>query len=754
MAIAEERPRLEPHVSSLLAQLRQRIRRYIVVEGLAATIATLCATFWLSLAVDWFFEPPVAWRRGLLGLGAIATVVVFYRLVILRLATSLSDTRLALLLERRFRAFDDSLLTSVDLTQSDRDLGEFGREMLSHTLEQAAHRAHGVRLDDIFRRTPLVRSVVAAAVLVATLAVGALAVPATMRFGVDRLTGATDDPWPRTSRLVIVGFENGEKVVAKGDDVDVLVRADLSMPHVPEIVQIRYATEEGVRGRDTLTRVGNATIDQDEYQDFRHTFSSVLSSLSFDVFGGDARVRDLRIRVVDSPTVDETTLLCEYPAYMNRSPHEIPVTGSMQIPLGTRITVRARANKDLIRAQIDYPIDDKTLHTETVLLPSAGDDLRTIRFTMPELAGDATLAFTLFDTDGIHNRKPFVVSLSAVADESPQISLQLRGIGTAITPQARLPLVGQIVDDYGVAAAAFNVTIDEQEAQHPAFATAPAGQNEVDVDEAFEVRELALKAGQKVLFGAQATDGYHLVDGDHPHTALGERFQLDVVTPETLRAMLESRELNLRQRYETIIDEVTETRNSLAELPADQAETSPASPSADDQAKGNDATKSSDSADADAPSLAHLRVERARQNAEKNAQETLGVAVAFDEIREELINNRVDTEELKIRLKDHIAEPLKGITEKMFPEWDRRLKALLGQLHDPQSAPAARRAAVEQADAILVEMVRVRDKMLELESFNEAIEMLRSIITSEKTLQDQIRERQKRKVRDLLEDSP
>ena len=50
-------------------------------------------------------------------------------------------------------------------------------------------------------------------------------------------------------------------------------------------------------------------------------------------------------------------------------------------------------------------------------------------------------------------------------------------------------------------------------------------------------------------------------------------------------------------------------------------------------------------------------------------------------------------------------------------------------------------------------MVRVRDKMLELESFNEAIDLLRSIIGSEKTLQEQVRERQKRKVRDLLEDS-
>ena len=112
------------------------------------------------------------------------------------------------------------------------------------------------------------------------------------------------------------------------------------------------------------------------------------------------------------------------------------------------------------------------------------------------------MAFTLFDTDGIHNRKPFVVSLSAVADESPQLSLRLSGIGTAITPQARLPLVGTIVDDYGIASAAFTVTVDGQEPQHAPFSTPASGRSEIDVDEAYEVRDLGLKPGARLIFGA------------------------------------------------------------------------------------------------------------------------------------------------------------------------------------------------------------------------------------------------------------
>ncbi len=78
-----------------------------------------------------------------------------------------------------------------------------------------------------------------------------------------------------------------------------------------------------------------------------------------------------------------------------------------------------------------------------------------------------------------------------------------------------------------------------------------------------------------------------------------------------------------------------------------------------------------------------MQAERALQNSQRSADETLGVANSFDSIREELINNRVDTEELKTRLKDGIADPLKRISGEMFPGLERRLRVLQARLADP-----------------------------------------------------------------------
>jgi hypothetical protein len=147
-----------------------------------------------------------------------------------------------------------------------------------------------------------------------------------------------------------------------------------------------------------------------------------------------------------------------------------------------------------------------------------------------------------------------------------------------------------------------------------------------------------------------------------------------------------------------------------------------------------------------------VHAERALQNSQRSADETLGLATSFDTIREELINNRVDTEELKTRLKDGIADPLKRVSGVMFPELERRLRLLQARLADPVAGEAAQAAAGQQADAILVEMNLILGKMVELETFNEVLDILRGIIDSQEKINDRTKQKQKEKLRNLIEE--
>ncbi len=130
----------------------------------------------------------------------------------------------------------------------------------------------------------------------------------------------------------------------------------------------------------------------------------------------------------------------------------------------------------------------------------------------------------------------------------------------------------------------------------------------------------------------------------------------------------------------------------------------------------------------------------------------LGIADAFDDIRKQLINNRIDTEELKNRLQSGIANPLREIAGEMFPELENRLDALEPALDNEGSGPGLRDQAQQQADAILLAMRKVLDRMIELEDFNQAVDLLRNIIKMQGQLNDQTQERHKEKLRDLLKD--
>jgi len=741
------KPELRPAIRATLDALRVRIRRYVWLRGIGVAMASLGAAFWLSLALDWFFEPSPAVRAAVLVASLVGLVALFWVLVARRASVAISYSNLAMLLERRFPEFRDSLLTAVDLTGSAAE--DCNPQLLAETCRQAEDPIGQVRLSQLFNPAPRRRSLIAAGVFLLSIAGFARASPDLAAVWVRRALLLSDELWPRNCRLVVEGFDGGVAKVARGADLEIVAKADLNMPVVPDVVEVRYRRAGGLR--KLMNRVGNARPERDEYQEYSYTFRGLLAPVTFDLVGGDAAVRGLKIDVVENPTIVEMVLDCEFPKYMDRAPRSLPVTGLMQIPAGTRVTVRARSNKDLVKITIDSPLDDPPKPPQPVA-PSSGDP-RGFTYTIDHLTKDKTLLFTLSDADGIKSREPVRLTLAALEDRQPELSVQLRGIGSAVTPQASIPAAGRVDDDYGIARVWFEYAVDKQEPKIQAIASPPGNATQYFLGQALDARSLALKPGQKLALSVKAEDRFDLAG--RPNVGTSDRWLLDVVTPEQLRTMLQSRELVLRQRFESLIKDVTDVRDSLARVDFNPPA---AAPPAKPPAAGAKGAEPGDAPDAQADrsperlaSQRMLQVQWAQQNSRKNASETGGLAEAFGEIREELVNNRIDTEELKLRLEDGIAKPLHHIAGEMFPELDRRLDRLQLVLSDPAAGGEGLKRAVQQADAILLSMRQVLGRMIELEDFNEAVELLKSILRAEQGLHDETKRRHKEKLRELME---
>ncbi|HTU25849.1 MAG TPA: hypothetical protein VMF30_10650 [Pirellulales bacterium] len=759
--------RLAPQLVELLARLRRAIRAYAWTEGIALVVAVLAGSFWLSLALDWLFEPPAPLRIGLLAVVAVALVWVAYWFILRRIFVHLADRSLALVLERRFGQFRDSLVTAVELSQAPAEKAEFDPAMFDETQRQALAGATALPLARVFDLKLLARRTLLAIVLLGAVVGFGVTQREALAIWARRSLLLSDEMWPRKTHLVAVGFDpQGHTKIARGADLDLVVQAEAAPGReAPETVEIRY--EQGSsRGRETMGRSGNAAIEPGALQNYVHAFKAVLTPLKFYIRGGDDRLGPLYIDVVDSPTVGQMMLHCEYPEYMHREPRDVRVAGAMSIPRGTRVTVHAETNKDIVQLRVDDLSEEQTPVANTVdLAAGSATGSRQFEYVIPTLDRDTTLRFTLLDVDGIRSRDPVRLSLAAVDDEAPQVRVQLAGIGTAITSKARLPIAGEISDDYGVARAWFECHSDEDAPVDQPLSAKIAGQDRLPVDEAIEVERFSLQPKHKFHLAALASDTCGLADG--PKTGISQRWVLDVVTPEQLRSMLEARELLLRRRFETIVQELTESRDALARIdlapPATKEVDKPKEGEKPKEKEAQDAAQpaaeKSPAVDPNAPSAAErlstlrrVQAERALQNCQRSADETLGLAAAFDSIREELINNRVDTEELKLRLKEGIADPLRGICSDQFPELERRLQTFQAQLADPTAATAARDAAREQADAILVQMRQILDKMLELETFNEVLDLLRGIIDSQEQISRETKQKKKDKVKRLLDD--
>ncbi len=161
----------------------------------------------------------------------------------------------------------------------------------------------------------------------------------------------------------------------------------------------------------------------------------------------------------------------------------------------------------------------------------------------------------------------------------------------------------------------------------------------------------------------------------------------------------------------------------------------PATPEEEGEPAQENAAAEED-ATAESGSLRLARIQRAEQQSQKSAQETLGVAMAFEGIREELINNRVDTEERKARLKELIADPLRNISEKMFPELNTRLTEVQKLHSDAQQGPQAAQLAIDETERVLTAMNEVLNQMLDLETYNELVDIVRSLIKDQEQIID------------------
>lgn len=800
MATGADSGKLAGPIRSVLRGLKWRIRVYVFLEGAALAVIWLGLTFWLGLAVDYFpilvgaSELPHLARAILRAVIAIGLAVLIYRWILRRTLTRLTDRSMAVLLERRFASFKDSLVTAVELNSAPAHAAHFAEDMLVQTSGEALLETKQVRFASVFNFAPLLTKMSGAVFVATPILAFSLIYENAFDTWINRLYLLSDQPWPRSAHIEVVGidmlrseeflwgneppsfttFVNHSVKAAKGGSLNLIVQADAGARVVPETCTIVYETAEQDRGRVSMRKIGRPRDGFQRYSFDGKPFKGVLSSIDFDVIGFDHRLRDYRINVVDSPTIVDIEIDCKFPAYMERldligQPWHKGIT----LPLSSQVTIRCKTNKPIRQAMIrdtslptnatEEPLPENNTASphdaiETIVLAEAAS-AKVFEYRVESLQNDIDIQVSLSDVDGILSDRPQHIDILSLADESPRVELGLNGIGTAITPDAIVPINTAVSDDHGIDGVWIDLFINDATPREFPCVPNRDGQAQYEIDFRLErgpKNATPIVPGNQVVIASHATDRFEL-NGTGPNIGRSGRVELEVVTPEELLRILERAELGLRQRFELIIEEMTDTRDSLARVHGDFIGTEDSGDDPEDQLGASpsateDSSNSAGEKEQRARSLRILRTQRSQMQSEKSAQELLGVALSFNDIRQELIHNRVvDSEDRQKRLKEQIADPLREIGTSMFPELDQLLHDLEAALEHPESAQTSSQNALAQTNDILVEMDAVLQQMLQLETYNELLEIVRELLeTQDGLLDDTKKERKKQLLGDLI----
>ena len=292
-------------LSQFLKRIRKRARRWIFIDSISLIGLSVAVWFWGTLFLDWLIEPPPIVRLLAVGILCLQITTIVLNRLVRRLRAPLHDEQLALLAERTHPELQDCLSTAIELRGSKErsTLSTIDVTLLDRTTSIAASSIKQVDLSRLFRRTHLLRKAGLSGFSIGTMAAVLVLLPTIRETWVNRMLLLSDTPWPRQVTLSIAGFPNGVRRVPRGVDVEILVTA-LSTGQIPEVVELQHRGKEGW----TTHRMGTRGSSEEKGQLFTYIIKKPQEDLTIEIRGGDGRLRDLYLDVVEPPSLAEIRL--------------------------------------------------------------------------------------------------------------------------------------------------------------------------------------------------------------------------------------------------------------------------------------------------------------------------------------------------------------------------------------------------------------------------------------------------------------
>ena len=794
---------IPPSIGQKLVDLRGLISRFVVSQSLIILAIWFLAAFWTFGLLDYIpakfgaAESPQAVRLVMLLLLGSVSLYLLYRFLWQRWKVRWSDSSLALLIENQHPEFQSALVTTVQaarptaMVQTSIEEHPLRPGLLGLARDRASELIDSVDVNGLVRFRPLQMQLVVLGVLLGSSCVVALVQPAWTFHWAKRFFALSDVPWPRSTELGVDGiemdvptftgrnvrqrylvpFRDGIASVPKGQACQLKTWAKLTGKMVPEVCTVYYRDTAGNRGRANMRRL-TADKQQQSFVLDGPPLESVNDSLWLSVTGGDARISDLKLRSVEAPLVTELQINVTYPEYLQRSTkttwgnETIPYRTGIRLPQGSQLELLLKTNKSVERC--DYVIvraGDSAEKSQPDQTMAIGEKKSAFQLPLGSLDGNLLLELRLWGEDGICSSRVQQFVVSTINDQPPQVDLVLQGIGTSITENAILPMVGKIKDDYDVKDAWVETALDANPLYKLPLSVQPDGKaaSQLDLKVMRDSGQLDAKVGSTLGINMAAEDYLNL--RTEPHVGRASPIQLAIVTPENLRILLERRELAMRARLEQIIGELSQMRDLLVNMQRASKDTLPVPEKEKDRGAATDAVASEASTEADAAEaeensparrerMQMLRSQQAESQMTKSEGELRGVEREISQINQELINNRIDSIDKRTRLEDKIRKPLLEVLDVAWAPMANDILAIEKNFSKPTKSDAILSellpSSIGKSNQVIVALTAILNDMIDILDSNEVLDMVRGMIEDQSKILEKTKQEQKKQILDMI----
>jgi hypothetical protein len=490
-----------------IRQQLQTTRRQVKLVEIFARVLLLIAlslSYLLAVAIADHWLLPLSALGRWVALGALLAFAALYTLRYLAPAILLRVNPLfaAQTIEQGSSGLKNSLINFVML---DDNRGGLHEAVFGAIRQRAVRDLHTVDVDATVDRGQLIRG--------GYLLIGVLVVAAGYIIFSPKSTmqsiGRVLAPWTSAtapSRVRISSVEPGDATVQFGDHVD--VRVSVFGLRETDNVSLFYSTadRQTVDARVPLELSASGLFYEGRFPPHPN---GAQQSVTYRIEAGDAKSRLYALDVVAAPTIVVDSVEFAYPAYTKLPPHKQQQPDIRALE-GTRVTVRARANRPIKSASLELSGGEGGRDPAIVTMEYK-DVEAWATMTMESARGTAP-HFTQYrirflDENGDANRDPIAHGVEVIADMPPVVQItQPERRKVEVREDGKLDIIVRALDpDFGLAevefyAAAGGAQVMRSIRKHDAV------RGQVSEQFTFQPRKLGLKSGDQVLYRATARD--------------------------------------------------------------------------------------------------------------------------------------------------------------------------------------------------------------------------------------------------------